>query len=68
MQPCGVEESLLLALQNSKPQVIYSVNALHNKEKKAFLWKKMKRNTLECSVDDIRDYFGLYHLVSIFCV
>ena len=59
---CGIEESLVVALQHSKPQIIEDVQALHNKEKKDNLWQKMKQNWFECPVDDIRDYFGKFCL------
>ncbi|XP_028413837.1 anoctamin-8-like [Dendronephthya gigantea] len=55
---CGIEESLVVALQHSKPLIIEAVQALHNKEKKDSLWQNMKKNWFECPVDDIRDYFG----------
>ena len=58
MELCGIEESLVVALQHSKPQIIEEVLALHNVEKKDNLWQKMKQNWFECPVDDIRDYFG----------
>lgn len=58
MELCGIEESLVVALQHSKPKIIEDVQALHNKERKDSLWQKMKKNWFECPVDDIRDYFG----------
>ncbi len=60
MELCGIEESLVVALQHSKPQIIEDVQALHNKEKKDSLWQKMKQNWFECPIDDIRDYFGKF--------
>lgn len=58
------EGSFVTDLLHSKPPIFESALPLHQPHEQEKIWNKMKQNVIVCPLQEIRDYYGKFELLS----
>ena len=56
--------SFVTDLLHSKPPIFESALPLHQPHEQEKIWNKMKQNVIVCPLQEIRDYYGKFELLS----